>query len=116
MALEDYRADMARCSRCSYCKFIPFAQVKSWRFSKGCPSIEYGKFQAYSAGGRLSVALALLEERFTYDESESLLDSCLGANGAIYALRGELFPFEIPDNTIVDDFAIGPKVSHHFLA
>ncbi len=65
---------MARCSRCSYCKFIPFAQVKSWRFSKGCPSIEYGKFQAYSAGGRLSVALALLEERFRYEDSESLLD------------------------------------------
>lgn len=74
MALEDYRADMERCSRCSYCKFIPFAQVKSWRFSKGCPSIEYGKFQAFSASGRLSVGLALLNERFNYEESSGLLD------------------------------------------
>ena len=45
MALEDYRADMERCSRCSYCKWIPFDQVKSWRFAKGCPSIDYNKFQ-----------------------------------------------------------------------
>jgi len=74
VALEDYRADMERCSRCSYCKFIPFAHVKSWRFSKGCPSVEYGKFQAYSAGGRLSVGLALLEKRFSYEDSESLMD------------------------------------------
>ena len=63
MALEDYRADMERCSRCSYCKWIPFAHVKSWRFSKGCPSIEYYKFQSYSAGGRLAVMLSLLEGR-----------------------------------------------------
>jgi len=74
VALEDYRADMERCSRCSYCKFIPFAQVKSWRFSKGCPSIEYGKFQAFSASGRLSIALALLNRRFSYEESDGLLD------------------------------------------
>ncbi len=63
MVLEDYRADMERCSRCSYCKWIPLAHVKSWRFSKGCPSIEYYKFQSYSAGGRLAVMLSLLEGR-----------------------------------------------------
>ncbi len=63
MALEDYRADMERCTRCSYCKWIPLAHVKSWKFSKGCPSIEYFKFQSYSAGGRLSVMLSLLEGR-----------------------------------------------------
>ena len=43
-------------------------------------------------------------------ERESALDSCLGANGAIYAIRRELFWEEIPDNTIVDDFVIGMKV------
>ncbi|MFC1499064.1 glycosyltransferase [Verrucomicrobiota bacterium] len=43
-------------------------------------------------------------------ERESALDSCLGANGAIYAIRRELFWKEIPDNTIVDDFVIGMKV------
>jgi len=41
---------------------------------------------------------------------ESRLDSCLGANGAIYALRSGLFWKEVPDNTIVDDFVIGMKV------
>ena len=41
---------------------------------------------------------------------ESALDSCLGANGAIYAIRRELFPSAIPDNTVIDDFVIGMKV------
>ena len=41
---------------------------------------------------------------------ESRLDSCLGANGAIYAIRPELFWSEIPDSTIIDDFVIGMKV------
>lgn len=41
---------------------------------------------------------------------ESRLDSCLGANGAIFAIRRELFWREIPGNTIVDDFVIGMKV------
>lgn len=43
-------------------------------------------------------------------ERESLLDSCLGANGAIYAIRPECFWQDIPANTIVDDFVIGMKV------
>jgi len=42
--------------------------------------------------------------------SESRLDSCLGANGAIYAIRSRLFPATMPDNTIIDDFVIGMKV------
>jgi len=41
---------------------------------------------------------------------ESALDSCLGANGAIYAIRSELFWSDIPDNTVVDDLVIGMKV------
>ena len=43
-------------------------------------------------------------------EAESGLDSCLGANGAIYAIRRPLFFADIPDNTIIDDFVIGMKV------
>jgi cellulose synthase/poly-beta-1,6-N-acetylglucosamine synthase-like glycosyltransferase len=43
-------------------------------------------------------------------EQESALDSCLGANGAIYAIRSECFWDEMPDNTIVDDLVIGMKV------
>ncbi|OVE74141.1 hypothetical protein BVX94_01410 [bacterium B17] len=46
----------------------------------------------------------------TLKMAESQLDSCLGANGAIYAIREELFWKEIPDNTVVDDFVIGMKV------
>lgn len=41
---------------------------------------------------------------------ESALDSCLGANGAIYAVRSNLFWRDIPSDTIVDDFVIGMKV------
>ncbi|HXI82735.1 MAG TPA: glycosyltransferase family 2 protein [Verrucomicrobiae bacterium] len=40
---------------------------------------------------------------------ESVLDSCLGANGAIYAIRKSCWP-DIPDNTFVDDFVIGMRV------
>jgi cellulose synthase/poly-beta-1,6-N-acetylglucosamine synthase-like glycosyltransferase len=41
---------------------------------------------------------------------ESRYDSCLGANGAIYAIRPSLFWHEIPRQTILDDFVIGMKV------
>ncbi len=41
---------------------------------------------------------------------ESALDSCLGANGAIFAMRRELFWSKMPDNTRVDDLVIGMKV------
>src|SRR3954447_362875 len=44
---------------------------------------------------------------------ESALDSCLGANGAIYAIRAGLFWRDIPSNTIIDDFVIGMKVREH---
>ena len=63
MALEDFRADALRCTRCTYCRWIPFDHVKSARFAKGCPSIEYGKFHAYTAGGRYVTALSLMDGR-----------------------------------------------------
>lgn len=63
MALEDFRADAMRCTRCSYCKWIPFDLVKSWRFSKGCPSIDYANFHSYSGGGRLITMLSLMDGR-----------------------------------------------------
>ncbi len=99
MALEDYRAMVKRCSRCSYCKWIPFAQVKSWRFAKGCPSIEYGKFQSYSASGRLGVSLALLEERIGYTDGlmdivfKCMLDGCCDV--ACKVCRYDLEPVEV---------------------
>ena len=69
MALEDYRGNMQRCTRCSYCKFVLWDHLKSWRFAKGCPSIGYHNFQSYSAGGRLSVALSLLDGRIDYTDA-----------------------------------------------
>lgn len=69
MALEDYKADMERCSQCSYCKFIPLDKIKSRRFSKGCPSIAYSNFNAYSARGRFAVALSLLNKQSTYTDT-----------------------------------------------
>lgn len=41
---------------------------------------------------------------------ESWYDSCLGANGAIYAVRPTCFWNELPPQTIIDDFMIGMKV------
>ena len=69
MALEDYQADMERCSQCSYCKFVPLDKIKSLRFSKGCPSIAYANFNAYSARGRFAVALSLLNKQSTYTDT-----------------------------------------------
>ena len=41
---------------------------------------------------------------------ESTLDSFLGANGAIYAVRRCLFWRDLPANTIIDDFVLGMQV------
>ncbi len=73
MALEDIKMDALRCTRCSYCKWIPIDHIKSWRFAKGCPSIEYNHFHAYSAGGRLVTGLSLMEGRI--DVNENVIDS-----------------------------------------
>jgi Fe-S oxidoreductase len=78
MPLEDYRADAMRCTRCAYCKWIPLDKVKSWRFSKGCPSIEYAHFHSYSAGGRLVTALSLMDGRSTI--TEKVKDSVFRCN------------------------------------
>jgi Fe-S oxidoreductase len=68
VALEDYKADMERCSQCSYCKWIPLDHVKSWRFARGCPSIGYNNFLSYSARGRFAVALSLINGQSTYTD------------------------------------------------
>ena len=68
MTLQDFRADAMRCTRCSYCKWIPFDLVKSWQFSKGCPSVDYNSFHSYSGGGRLITMLSLMDGRSEVDE------------------------------------------------
>ncbi len=78
MALEDFAAEMDRCSSCSYCKWIPFDQIKSWRFAKNCPSIAYHNFNSYSARGRYLVARSLLNEQSEYSETvRRIVFTCL---------------------------------------
>jgi heterodisulfide reductase subunit D len=60
MALADYRNDMEGCSRCSSCKWVPYNQIKSWRFAKNCPSIVRYNFHSYSGSGRMTTALSTL--------------------------------------------------------
>jgi Fe-S oxidoreductase len=69
MALEDFSAEMDRCSQCSYCKWIPFDQMKSWRFAKNCPSISYHDFNSYSARGRYAVARSLIKGQSEYSDT-----------------------------------------------
>ena len=98
MALEDYRAEMERCSQCSYCWYIPLDQIKSWRFSKGCPSVAYNHFNSYSARGRYSVSLSLLKGNCEY--SPTLLDiaymcqTCGSCDVACKVCRYNLEPLE----------------------
>ncbi|MBN1190345.1 MAG: (Fe-S)-binding protein [Dehalococcoidales bacterium] len=68
MPLIDYQADMERCSQCTYCEFVPFDQLKSWKYGKGCPSIAKHYFISYAARGRFAVALSLLKGKSTYSE------------------------------------------------
>lgn len=78
MALEDCAADMYRCSQCSYCKWIPFDQIKSWRFARGCPSIAYNSYNSYSARGRYAVALSLVKGKINYtDKVLDIVYTCL---------------------------------------
>jgi Fe-S oxidoreductase len=68
MALEDYRDNMELCSRCSACKFIPLERVEGIQHVDICPSVARHNFHAYSGGGRLGTAIALLDKRFDYSE------------------------------------------------
>lgn len=63
MALADYLNDMEGCSRCSSCKWVPYNQIKSWRFGKNCPSIVWNNFHAYSGSGRMIIAQSILKGR-----------------------------------------------------
>ena len=78
MTLEDFSAEMDRCSQCSYCKWIPFDQVKSWRFAKNCPSVAYHNFNSYSARGRYAVARSLINRQSGYSDTvREIVYTCL---------------------------------------
>ncbi len=63
MTLEDCRATCQSCTRCSICKWVPFNHVKRGDVSYICPSITQYGFHAYSGGGKLNVALSLMDKR-----------------------------------------------------
>ncbi len=63
MPLSDYQADMEGCSRCSSCKWVPYNQIKSWRFAKNCPSICRYNIHAYSGSGKMIMGLSMLSGR-----------------------------------------------------
>jgi len=69
--LAALKNDMEGCSRCSICKWIPMAQIKSWRFAKVCPSIDLYNFHAYSGGGKMIIANSVLEGRSELNEAIS---------------------------------------------
>ena len=66
MALADLKKDMMRCCRCSECKWIPLAKINNYSYAQVCPSIGRYNFHAYSAGGRLTMGLSVLENRIGY--------------------------------------------------
>jgi len=68
MALEDYRDDMEMCCRCSDCKFVPLEKIGGLEHANVCPSISRYNFHAYSGGGRLNFAMALLEKEIGYPD------------------------------------------------
>ena len=61
--LAALKKDMEACSRCSLCKWVPMAQLKSWRFAKMCPSVDRFNFHIYSGGGKMIAANSVLEGR-----------------------------------------------------
>ncbi len=63
MSLKDYERDMEGCSRCASCKWVPFNQMRSWRFAKNCPSITRYDLHAYSGGGRMLMGLSMIKGR-----------------------------------------------------
>jgi Fe-S oxidoreductase len=68
MGLEQYQGDMEMCCRCSACKFIPMQKVKGFQYVNVCPSIAKYNYHAYSGGGRLNIAAAMLKNGFNYTD------------------------------------------------
>jgi Fe-S oxidoreductase len=97
-SLSDYEKLMAGCIRCSNCKFIPALQVKSQKFSAICPAIERYNFHAYSGGGKMIIAQAMLKNRIQYtEELLKVIYRCTACGGCDIACKFffELEPLEV---------------------
>ena len=62
--LTDLDQNLHQCWRCSHCKWVP--APASHRFSRICPSVEWGNFHTYSGGGKLITAYALSRDAVPY--------------------------------------------------
>jgi Fe-S oxidoreductase len=62
--LADLDQNLHQCWRCSHCKWVP--APLSHRFSRICPSVEWGNFHTYSGGGKLITAYALARGAVPY--------------------------------------------------
>jgi len=75
MALERIEYDAGHCQRCSTCKWSHIWEIKSHRFSRNCPSLWYGVFDAYAAQGKNDIATGLLKGELDWNTSrEKLLE------------------------------------------
>jgi Fe-S oxidoreductase len=117
MALKDFYAEARRCSQCSYCKWVPFDQVKSVRYSRGCPSIAYANFQAYSARGKYSTALAWMDGRIEYNdkmlEVANLCQLCGSCDTACKICRYNLEPLDMIKEFRAELVSKGHTVTEH---
>jgi Fe-S oxidoreductase len=78
MELKDFTKEIERCSACSYCKWIPFDHVKSIRYAKNCPSIDYHNFNSYSARGRYLTSRSILRDQVELtEEVMDIAHTCL---------------------------------------
>jgi Fe-S oxidoreductase len=90
---------MDRCRQCSYCKWIPFDQMKSWRFAKNCPSVSYYDFNSYSARVRYAVARSLLRGQSGYSDTvRDIVFTCMACGAcdvSCKVCRYDLEPLEM---------------------
>ncbi|MFX1566154.1 MAG: (Fe-S)-binding protein [Promethearchaeota archaeon] len=101
MTLHEFENIMDSCSRCSKCKFLPALQIKSKEFSHICPSIEYYNFHAYSGGGRMIMANALLKERIEITpELLEVLYRCTNCGGCEVACK---FIYDLEPNEVIHE-------------
>jgi len=72
MAIERLRAledEMKTCFRCSLCKMVPLPVITDSRYAQGCPANREYHVHGYSGSGKSIMALSLLEDRITADET-----------------------------------------------
>jgi Fe-S oxidoreductase len=72
-ALEKVEYDAGHCQRCSTCKWSHLWEIKSHRFSRNCPSLVYGQYDAYAAQGKNDIVTGLLKGELNWEEHKDTL-------------------------------------------